>query len=57
MRMKHYDTQKLIEDLYLTGKSLYIFEEDNRFRIFLYDLVNSIWFERFIIGFILLSSI
>jgi hypothetical protein len=52
-------TSKFIDDLAIEGKSLNLFDEDNKLRKFLFKWVNgtNVVFERLIIVFILLSAI
>ncbi len=52
-------SSKFIDDLAIEGKSLNLFDEDNKLRIYLFKLVNGTneAFERTILVFILLSAI
>lgn len=48
---------RFVDDLYLYGTSLNCFDKESNLRKTLFDLITSKNFERFIIIFILLSSI
>lgn len=41
----------------LEGKSLFLFDENNRFRIFIYKIVTSPYFDNIALVFIMISSL